>query len=202
MTAIDLTFLIHAHGALPSDHSYALIGAVSRLIPEAHGGDGYALAPIAGRQIGGRQMKLTENSRFVVRTSPERIAQFLPLAGKTIDIFGRKISLGVPSVYSIDPAETLRARLVTIKGYFQPDDFKQAVQRQLDNLEIGDCEILVGRQRTLRIKRNEIVGFETTLANLAPEDSLKVSSHGIGGRRHMGCGFFVPASMEDSHGKS
>ena len=202
MTAIDLTFLINAHGALPADHSYALVGAVSRLIPEAHGGNGYALAPIAGRQIGGRQMKLTENSRFVVRTTPDRIGQFLPLAGKTIDIFGRKISLGVPSVHNIEPATALRARLVTIKGYFQPEPFQEAVRRQLDKLEIGDCKIVVGRQRTLRIKRNEIVGFETTLTGLSPEDSLKVSSHGIGGRRHMGCGFFVPAQTEANNGKS
>ena len=202
MTAIDLTFLINAHGTLPADHSYALVGAVSRLIPEAHGGSGYALAPIAGRQIGGRQMKLTENSRFVVRTTPDRIGQFLPLAGKTIDIFGRKISLGVPSVHNIEPATTLRARLVTIKGYFQPDDFKQAVRRQLDKLEVGGVEIKVGQQRTLRIKRNEIVGFETLIVGLTAEDSLKVASSGIGGRRHMGCGFFVPARSEVTHGQS
>lgn len=193
MTAIDLSFLINFHGVLPADHSYALVGAVSRIIPEAHGGNGYALAPIAGRQIGGRQMKLTENSRFVVRTSPDRIQQFLPLAGRTIDIFGRKLVLGVPSVHALQPASCLRARLVTIKGYFQPDTFLEAVRRQLDKLEVGECEIEVGRQRTLRIKRNEIVGFETTLSNLTDDDSLRVASSGVGGRRHMGCGFFVPA---------
>ena len=124
------------------------------------------------------------------------------MAGKTIDIFGRKISLGVPSVHNLTPADSLRARLVTIKGYFQPEPFREAVRRQLDKLEVGQCEIIVGRQRTLRIKRNEIVGFETTLADLSPEDSLKISSHGIGGRRHMGCGFFVPARSEVKHVKN
>lgn len=200
MTAIDLSFLVNFHGTLPADHSYALVGAVSRLIPETHGGNGYALAPIAGRQIGGRQMKLTENSRFVVRTTPDRIGQFLPLAGKTINIFGRKLLLGVPSVHVIEPATSLRARLVTIKGFFKPDAFKEAVRRQLDKLGIGECEISVGRQRTLRIKQNEIVGFETVLDQLSPENSLIVSSNGIGGRRHMGCGFFVPVRKEAANG--
>lgn len=201
MNSIDLSFLVNFHGSLPADHSYALVGAVSRVIPEAHGGDGYALAPIAGRQIGGRQMKLTDNSRFVVRTTPDRIQQFLPLAGRTIDIFGRKLLLGVPSVHALQPSRSLRARLVTIKGYFQPEPLQEAVRRQLDRLEVGDCQIAIGRQRTLRIKRNEIVGFETTLSGLSEKDSLQIASVGIGGRRHMGCGFFVPV-REVSSGQS
>jgi len=202
MTAIDLSFLITSQALIPADHSYALVGAVSRLIPEAHGGNGYALAPIAGRQVGGRQMKLTQNSRFVVRTTPDRIQQFLPLAGKTIDIHGRKMLLGVPSIFQLNPSPSLRSRLVTIKGFFEPVTFTEAVRRQLDKLEVGSCKIETGRQRTLRIKQNEIVGFETNLHELTEEDSLKVASSGIGGRRHMGCGFFVPARSEESNGKN
>ena len=202
MNAIDLSFLVNSPAAIPADRSYALVGAVSRLIPEAHGGNGYSLAPIAGRQIGGRQMKLTKHSRFVVRTSPDRIHQFLPLAGKTIDILGRKLVLGVPTVHAIEPVSSLRARLVTIKGFFQPDPFKEAVRRQLGKLEVGHCEIEIGRQRTLRIKSSEIVGFETTLHGLSENDSLAISTRGIGGRRHMGCGFFVPARKESGDGQN
>lgn len=202
MTAVDLKFLINSPSAIPADHSYALVGSVSRLIPEAHGGNGYALAPIAGRQIGNRQMKLNEHSRFVVRTTPERIAQFIPLAGKTIDIHGRKLTLGVPSIHQLNPSKILRARLVTIKGFFEPETFKTAVRRQLDSLEIGECEMVIGRQRTMRIKRNEIVGFDTTIKNLSPDDSLVLASNGVGGRRHMGCGFFVPAREEENDGQN
>lgn len=202
MTAVDIKFLVNSPSTIPADHSYALVGSVSRLIPEAHGGNGYALAPIAGRQIGNRQMKLNENSRFVVRTTPDRIQQFLPLAGKTIDIFGRKLVLGVPSIHQLEPAGALRARLVTIKGFFDPDLFKEAVRRQLDILEIGNCEIEIGRQRTLRIKQTEIVGFETTIRNLTPNDSIVLASSGIGGRRHMACGFFVPVQEEATYGKN
>lgn len=200
MTAIDLSFLITSRALIPADHSYALVGAVSRLIPEAHSGNGYALAPIAGRQIGGRQMKLTENSRFVVRTTPDRIQQFLPLAGKSIDIHGRKIQLGVPSILQLHPTPSIRSRLVTIKGFFEPVEFSEAVRRQLDQLEVESCGIEIGRQRTLRIKQSEIVGFETRLHQLSEIDSLKVATAGIGGRRHMGCGFFVPARTEQSNG--
>lgn len=199
MIAIDISFQINSHATFPADHSYALVGAVSRLIPEAHGGNGYALAPIAGRQIGGRQMKLTDSSRFVVRTTPDRIQQFLPLAGKTIDVLGRKLHLGVPTIHPLVTASSLRARLVTIKGFFEPNLFAEAVRRQLDALGVGECEIVVGQQRTLRIKAVEVVGFETTLQRLQDSDSLTVAANGVGGRRHMGCGFFVPVNTNSNH---
>jgi CRISPR-associated protein Cas6 len=202
MNAIDLKFLVRAVSSIPADHSYALVGSVSRLIPEAHGGNGYALAPIAGRQIGNRQMKLNEGSRFVIRTTPARIQQFLPLAGKTIDILGKKLVLGVPSIHALEPSKSLRARLVTIKGFFDPAPFKEAVRRQLDQLELGSCEIEIGRQRTLRIKQTEIVGFETTIRELTPVESLVLASNGVGGRRHMGCGFFIPIQEKTVDGKN
>lgn len=200
MNTIDISFQVNSPAKLPVDHSYALIGAVSRLIPEAHGTNGFAIAPISGRQIGDRQMKLDHRSRFVIRTTADQIAKFLPLAGKTIDLQGRKLVLGVPSIHQLLPSSMLRARLVTIKGFFEIGSFEEAVRRQLDLLEIGNCRIDVGRKRTLRIKQREIIGFETTLSELSDPDSLLISANGIGGRRHMGCGFFVPCKLEANNG--
>ncbi|TWU43855.1 CRISPR-associated endonuclease Cas6 [Novipirellula aureliae] len=189
---IELAFPVMGRSPIPADHGYALLGAVTQLIPAVHGGNGFALAPIPGRQVGDRKMALTRTSRLVVRTSADRVGEFLPLAGKQIMLVGRSITLGVPTVQQLEPAPRLRARIVTIKGFFEPNEFAEAVQRQLDKLEIKDAEINVGRQRTIRVKQNEILGFETTLSKLDDESSLKVLAEGIGGRRHMGCGVFVP----------
>lgn len=191
-TKIELSFPAMGQTPVPADHGYALLGAVTQLVPTVHGGNGFALAPIAGRQVGGRKMALTRSSRLIVRTAVDRVGEFLPLAGQQITLAGRAITLGVPTVQQLEPASTLRARLVTIKGFFEPISFTEAVQRQLDKLEISDAKISVGRQRTIRVKQNEILGFETTLSDLDDESSLKVLSSGIGGRRHMGCGVFVP----------
>lgn len=189
---IELSFPAMGLSPIPADHGYALLGAVTQLIPTVHGGNGFALAPLAGRQVGGRQMALTRSSRLIVRTSVDRVGEFLPLAGKQIMLVGRSITLGVPTVQHLEPAPRVRARLVTIKGFFEPRDFENALQRQLDKLEIGQAEISLGRQRTIRIKQNEILGFETTLSGLDDESSLKILAEGVGGRRHMGCGVFVP----------
>jgi CRISPR-associated protein Cas6 len=44
----------------------------------------------------------------------------------------------------------------------------------------------------VHIKGKKILGFGLTLKNLSPEDSMKILTHGLGGRRHMGCGIFSP----------
>lgn len=189
---IELSFAVLGHSAIPADHGYALLGAVTQIVPSVHAGSGFALAPIAGRLVGERQMALTRSSRLVVRTTVDRVGEFLPLAGKQITLAGRSVTLGVPTVQQLEPTPRLRARLVTIKGFFEPKEFAEAVQRQLGKLEIASAEISVGRQRTIRVKQNEILGFETTLTDLDDESSLRVLAEGIGGRRHMGCGVFVP----------
>ncbi len=192
---IKLCFPLTARTAIPSDHGYALLGAVSRIAPSVHHRDGIAVAPIAGRQAGERLMSLTKNSRLVIRVDASRITEFLPLAGKTIELAGRPLAVGAPVVQQFAPSATLRSRLVTIKGFFEPDEFAAAARRQLAELAV-DAQIEVGKQRTLRIKGNEIVGFETRLSALDEAASLIVQEHGIGGRHHMGCGFFLPTTGE------
>ncbi|WP_417734141.1 type I-MYXAN CRISPR-associated protein Cas6/Cmx6 [Rosistilla oblonga] len=189
---IELAFPVRGHTSIPADHGYALLGAVTQLVPTVHGGNGFALAPIPGRQIGGRKMALTNSSRLIIRTDLERIPEFLPLAGKQLALAGGNVTLGAPTIQQLTPTPTLRARIVTIKGFFEPAEFVEAVKRQLAKLDIADCLVTPGRQRTVRIKGNEILGFETTISNLSDSDSLNILANGIGGRRHMGCGVFVP----------
>lgn len=190
---VELHFPLRGRDPIPADHGYAVLGAVTQVVPTVHSGNGFAVAPIAGRQIGGRRLSLTPTSRLVIRVDADRIAEFLPLAGKRLDIAGRSVTVGAPTVRQLRPAAAIKARIVTIKGFFEPDPFTEAVRRQLDRLGVAEAVITPGRQRTLRIKENEILGFETVLSGLSEADSIAVQSVGIGGRRHMGCGVFVPA---------
>jgi CRISPR-associated protein Cas6 len=47
-------------------------------------------------------------------------------------------------------------------------------------------------RRILTVKDKKIVGFSLVAHGLSDEDSIKLQSHGIGGRRSMGCGIFNP----------
>jgi CRISPR-associated protein Cas6 len=54
----------------------------------------------------------------------------------------------------------------------------------------------VGRRRIVTIAGKKVVGFALDLSGLAPDASLLLQEKGLGGRRHMGCGLFLPTRAE------
>ena len=199
MPQIELAFRLTGTLPLPADHGYTLYGAISRLLPEAHGEDGIAIHPIRGRIVGHRQMMLTEFSRLTLRVLDDRIADFLALAGKSLRIGETNLRVGVPEVRPLIPAPALRSRLVTIKiagadkdpSLLTAANFQTAARKQLSALDVSEqAELTLSKRRTFRIKRKEVVGYETIIEGLTAEESIWLQEAGLGGRRHMGCGVF------------
>ena len=104
---IEVRFPVRGHTPIPTDHGYAMMGAVTQIVPSVHGGNGFALAPIVGRNIGARKMAFTPGSRLTVRTDVDRVSEFLPLAGKQLTIAGRKVVLGAPTIQQLSPSLSL-----------------------------------------------------------------------------------------------
>lgn len=198
---VDLSFALNGSGALPVDHGYHLYAAVSHLLPAMHEPNGIGIHPIRGRLVGDRRMQLCDFSRLTIRVSPDRIADLLPLAAKRISIAGQPILVRVPQVFTLVAATALRSRLVTIKvsgdrNEIRPPDesaFLVAARRQLDTLDVStEAKLTLGKRRTLRIKDKEVVGYEMLVSALTAQESIGIQENGLGGRRHMGCGIFVP----------
>ena len=199
MMFIDLAMRVQSNDPLPADHGYLLYSAVSNLLPEMHRENGIAIHPIAGLQIGNRQLKLTDRSRLTIRVPDGQIAPLLKLAGQSLRIGGSAVRVGIPEVRSLIPATALRSRLVIINvahhhgGDITPEVFADSARKQLDALEISPETILTpGRKRTLCVKQREIVGYEVLLEHLTAEESIRIQESGLGGKRHMGAGVFLP----------
>jgi CRISPR-associated protein Cas6 len=96
------------------------------------------------------------------------------------------------------PADRLRARIVTIKNHQEPESFLAAARLQLEALGIvGDAIVpldVEGKpdRKTIKIKTYSVVGFGLEVSGLSEEDSIKLQIFGLGGKRRMGCGVFVP----------
>jgi CRISPR-associated protein Cas6 len=217
MPTVDIGFRLTGT-EIPADHGYALYGAVSRHVPWTHDPAQEALGihPINGLLAGNRLLHLTPSSRLTFRLDSDHISDLLPLAGKELDLDGHKLRVGVPTTYTLKPAATLRSRLVTIKHRMEPETFLEAVQAELTALDIKGAPGLVKRQgakalegkseatpdrspfirRTLFIKNKDrpvtVVGYAVAVQGLTADESLKLQENGIGGRRRLGCGIFVP----------
>ena len=189
MPSIDLAFRLTG-SAVPVDHGYALYAALSRILPEIHATKDIGVQPIRGVYSGKGTLHLADFSRLILRLPYEQIQAYLKLAGKRLAVDDHPLSVGVPEVRTLRPVTRLRARLVTIKGFLQEEEFLVAAKRQLARLGISGQAHLCTR-RTLRVRDQQIVGFEMGVTQLTAEESLTLQEQGLGGRRKMGCGVFV-----------
>lgn len=195
---------------LPADHGYPLFAAISRLVPVVHTAAlPIRVGPIPGLQGARGVIQIFTRSRIRIRLPAEAIPLVLPLAGKRLDLDGHCIRLGVPHVTAIRPAAVLRARIVTFRQKeLMPETFLQTVESKLAALCIRgqptipriDRGTRAGelRRQVLRVKGHHVIGYALRIVGLSAEDSVKLQEEGLGGRRHLGGGFFVSVAQEGS----
>jgi CRISPR-associated endonuclease/helicase Cas3 len=177
-----------------SDHGYALYGAISRIIPDAHNADWLALTTLKGIATGDGTLQLDSASELKIRLPQEHVPLLLKLAGKRLELDGHAIRLGAPRIYLLKAAPVLYARTVTIKGYTEPESFDGAIRRKLKDLGVAG-EPSVGPRRVVKVGDHTIVGFAVAVSKLSDEASITLQEQGIGGRRRMGCGIFFPVAQ-------
>lgn len=197
---IDLIFNLIGE-TVPLDHGYELFSAIAHFEPELHKLDTVGIHTIAGIPKEG-VIQLTKNSKLRIRLPMDQVRLVYPLAGKPLRIGKHTIRLGIPEIYLLEPAERLRSRIVIIQGYQEPESFLAAAQRQLEQLGIQAKAFITKnadsspKRRSIKIKRFTVVGFGLEIINLSNEDSLTLLRYGIGGKRKMGCGVFVPVKIK------
>ena len=207
---------------LPADHGYLLYSAISRLtdrggrptvsagvasgtgvppVSPLHKTDWLGIELISGFPSGPGLIALPDRDATLrLRIPANHYRDVLPLAGKRLDIGGHQIRLGLPVARPIEPAPSLYARVVTIKKFTEAAPFLEAVNRQLDALDVKGTADLPRdeqgryRRRIVTIHGKSVVGFSVAVHELNDDDSLKLQSFGVGGRRAMGCGIFNPVS--------
>jgi len=184
---------------LPADHGYALYSAITRQLPALHGASWLGIELLSGvpwRQ--GIIVLPTRGAHLRLRLPADHYGHVLPLAGRRLDIAGHPLRLGIPNARPLMPSSSLYARVVTIKKFTEPEPFLDAARRQLNalglraTLELPTDEQGRFRRRIISIHGKRVVGFSLAAHNLSDDDSIKLQTHGIGGRRAMGCGHFNP----------
>ena len=202
MTFVDVIFPVRGE-ALPTDHAYPLYTALTRVVPSFHD-EGVPLSfnRINGEAGGKGLIRSFGKSVLRCRVPAEHIPLLLPLADKDLIVAGHKVHLGVPRVAPLIPAAALSARMVTFKNATDAARFLAVARQKLDAFgvagEAGIPLIQSGqregepRRQVLRIKGRRVIGFACQVTGLTAEESLLLQERGLGGRRRMGCGFFLP----------
>jgi CRISPR-associated protein Cas6 len=207
MHTVELEFPVLGP-SIPAQHGYDVYAALCRILPRLHEPDcPWQVGPVFGLPTGGGTIQLVPQRSFVrLRLPSDDIPRALPLAGKALDVAGCRVRLGVPQVEALKPAPVLGAKLVVLKARSEPSEFLDTVRRHLAErgvrAEIGIPLVRQGphagrpRRSVLRLKGRRIVGYALVVQGLTAAESLALQERGVGNRRRMGCGFFVPVRPE------
>jgi CRISPR-associated protein Cas6 len=198
---VDLYFYLQGK-QIDADHGYALYGAISRVLESTgnqwlHEASDIGLLPVRGRYVGQGKLALGRGARFGLRLPAARIPKALPLAGKRLEINGDKLLVGTTTTSALIPAPALYAHLVTTKNGEDEARFDEEVRRQLQALDIRGAPQR-GPRRIVTIKDKKVVGYSLLVAGLTADESIRLQEQGLGGRRKMGCGVFLPRRVRNN----
>lgn len=187
---LDILFPV-AGSTVPLDHGYRLFSALSSVHPWVHERPEVALAPLEGPRVPGGLKPLA----LRVRAPSSALAQVAGLSDSEVILADARLRLGTPRLLRLEAAPALHARLVTFKAAkgsaMEEATFRACLARALARMECQGTPHLLQR-RVLCISGVKVVGWEVRVEGLSAEDSLRLQVAGLGGRRHMGCGFFLP----------
>ncbi|MFM2314963.1 MAG: hypothetical protein RLZZ04_4239 [Cyanobacteriota bacterium] len=201
---VDVIFPLKGR-LLPLDNGYLVYSALSRLCPNIHELNGIGIHPIAGKPNRYKQLKLTNQSKLKIRIALEQIPSIYQfLVDQTFKIGESQFHIGIPDEYkALTSAPSLYSRLVIIRRCIEPQVFIEAAQGQLEKLGItGKINLLQKPNgqlqcRQLVMRKEEgifpLIGYGVEVTDLSKSDSIKLQQHGIGGKRKMMCGVFVPS---------
>ena len=188
---IDLVFPI-AGDKIEVAHGYLLYSAIVTVCPRLHDTESIGVHLIRGSYAGDGLLRIEDWSKLVIRMPESAINSFLCLAGKKIRLGLNEIFIGIPEINYLVPGVSLYAHLVTTKNGHDESRFKTEIAKQLLNIGVT-CDTNTVKRKTFAIHGKQIVGYSLTVNSLSPSHSLKLQAQGLGGRRKMGCGIFLPA---------
>jgi hypothetical protein len=160
----------------PRPAPFALYGALSRAMPEAHGA-GWTIAPCHLR------------SGFVIRgvdVAPDP---------RAVTLGGRDVPVRIVESAELHPARELWSPLIVIKLTVMPTgaaEFRAAIKRHVRErcAALGVVDVELGAEREIRVHGRRVRGFEVTACADDAEAAARLLAVGLGGKRSMGCGVF------------
>lgn len=204
MNYLEVQFALRGR-TLPADHGYLLYSALKKtVLQEKDLSPDVLLSSIPGVRDRDGMIYLNRSSRLRLRCPADQVQSwYRQLQNAVLDVQGHLVRLVQPRLSLPQPSEMLKARLVTFKleaidHNEVPRYFLESCQKALERFEIKARPFIDSNaegdlaRRTLRIKNKHIVGYGVIVEGLSDEDSIKLQTQGLGGRKHFGCGWFYP----------
>jgi CRISPR-associated protein Cas6 len=197
---VDLVYKIRCR-CLPVDHAHALSEALLEHLPWLKDTRGAGMHPISIPEAGNGWMRpegedellhLSRRTKLILRAPQEHVEAAAELAGKTLQVAGYELEVLSMDQRPLLALETLFSLYNVIADGMDEEAFMRGVVEELAEMGIRPRKMLPGKGRGMRSADGKLQTSSLMIAELTPEESLKIQHHGIGRHQHMGCGLFIP----------
>lgn len=201
---VDLVFDIRCR-ELPVDHALDLSEALKVHLPELAEDPRLAVHNIhlAGSQNGwerpdpklGQKLILSRRTKLTLRLPKAEIERVqAALDGVELDIRGCALTIGKAKHKLLSSQGTIFSRYVVLERGEETDEnaFLERIAAILGERGIRLRKALCGKTAEIAGPDGPLQTRSVMLADLSPEESVRVQQEGIGPLRHMGCGIFLP----------
>lgn len=198
---VDVVFAVEDCPCLPAEHAYPLAEALHRTLPWLAEEERVGVHPIYGAESGNGWQRpedpdapiyLSRRQKMTLRVPRERVEDIRQLSGSTLEIDGYSLTVGEAKTRLLSDLPTLFARNVATRPGLSEDEFLEQVARELRELDVQVKKMLASIERDVRTPDGPLHTRGLMLADLTPEDSVRLQEEGLGPHRKLGCGLFVP----------
>lgn len=199
---VDLSFKVNCK-QIKLDHAWSLTEALSELLPWLKEEQQAAIHHIYIPQSGNGWIReddfenevilLSRRTRLKLRIPKSRLEDTQALTGKTIEVDGNPLSFGSSELQLLSTLTTLVARHVYIPDTRDDEsEFLNVAHQQLQSMGIKVRKMLCGKSRQLKTPQGFIKTRSLMIADITPEESIRLQEQGIGEYYTYGCGVFIP----------
>jgi len=188
-TSVDVVFTLEGT-SIPRYHGEYLWQEIRRLLPSLAGDETVGVHPIHGAITEANVLLLSKRAALTIRIRRERAETLMPLSGQILHINGNPLRIAAGKVRELMAHNAVHAYYVVTDN---PEEsaFAADIQAQLDARHIT-CTLLCGKSHRLPSQGGEMTAYSLALYDLTPEASLRIQETGLGHKRELGCGVFVP----------
>ncbi len=198
---VDMTFKLECK-TLPLDHAQALADAIQAALPwfaqeaqtglhlihVAESGNGWYRPEDPENEV----LCLSRRTRMTLRMPKHRIDDAHELSGQTLDISGYELIVREGTTKPLSALPTLFARYVIAEEGQDENAFLATMAAILREMGIPVKKLMAGKQHSMNMADGPVFTRSLMVADLSPEDAVKLQQEGVGPGRKFGCGLFLP----------
>ena len=198
---VDLAFRINCP-TLPLDHAHAFSTSLLEMLPWLEGEEYAAIHLIHGAASGNgwyrpedvkhELLHLSKRTRMRLRLPRHRLDDARELTGKTMDIAGHPLEIGKSEVFLLSNLSTLFSRYVVTSEDLDETQFLEKAARELKSIGVSSRKLLGGITHSMDFPEEPVFTRSLMVAELEPEQSVRLQQAGLGEGRTIGCGIFLP----------